>query len=49
MSNVMNALKQSQQKYLQAQPVSRLTYTELEPTAMNPLRWLHLALWLVPG
>lgn len=49
MSKVMNALKQSQQKYLQAQPVSRRTYTEQEPTAMNPSRWLHLALWLVPG
>lgn len=49
MSKVMNALKQSQQKYLQAQSVSRRTYTEQEPTAMNPSRWLHLALWLVPG
>ncbi|HDI3210641.1 TPA: general secretion pathway protein GspB [Vibrio cholerae] len=49
MSKVMNALKQSQQKYLQAQPFSRRTYTEQEPTAMNPSRWLHLALWLVPG
>ncbi|EKG85001.1 MULTISPECIES: general secretion pathway protein GspB [Vibrio] len=49
MSKVMNALKQSQQKYLQAQPVSSRTYTEQEPTAMNPSRWLHLALWLVPG
>lgn len=49
MSKVMNALKHSQQKYLQAQPVSRRTYTEQEPTAMNPSRWLHLALWLVPG
>ncbi|WP_336933594.1 general secretion pathway protein GspB [Vibrio cholerae] len=49
MSKVMNALKQSQQKYLQAQPASRRTYTEQEPTAMNPSRWLHLALWLVPG
>ncbi|KAA1197985.1 general secretion pathway protein GspB [Vibrio cholerae] len=49
MSKVMNALKQSQQKYLQTQPVSRRTYTEQEPTAMNPSRWLHLALWLVPG
>ncbi|EIY4765237.1 general secretion pathway protein GspB [Vibrio cholerae] len=49
MSKVMNALKRSQQKYLQAQPVSRRTYTEQEPTAMNPSRWLHLALWLVPG
>ncbi|HGE6088643.1 TPA: general secretion pathway protein GspB [Vibrio cholerae] len=49
MSKVMNALKQSQQKYLQAQLVSRRTYTEQEPTAMNPSRWLHLALWLVPG
>ncbi|EKF9135395.1 general secretion pathway protein GspB [Vibrio cholerae] len=49
MSKVMNALKQSQQKYLQARPVSRRTYTEQEPTAMNPSRWLHLALWLVPG
>ncbi|QEO45160.1 general secretion pathway protein GspB [Vibrio tarriae] len=49
MSKVMNALKQSQQKYLQVQPVSRRTYTEQEPTALNPSRWLHLALWLVPG
>ncbi|QXC57943.1 general secretion pathway protein GspB [Vibrio mimicus] len=49
MSKVMNALKQSQQKYLQAQPISDRTYNEQEPTAMNSSRWLHLALWLVPG
>ncbi|MBU5691013.1 general secretion pathway protein GspB [Vibrio cholerae] len=49
MSKVMNALERSQQKHLQAQPVRRRTYTEQDPTAMNPSRWLHLVLWLVPG
>lgn len=49
MSKVMNALKQSQQRYLQAQPTTYRSYAEQEPTAMNSSRWLHLALWLVPG
>ncbi|QIL85874.1 general secretion pathway protein GspB [Vibrio sp. HDW18] len=49
MSKVMHALQQSQHHYQQAHPVSDLAYTEQEPTAMSPSRWLHLMLWLVPG
>ncbi|ENM5891936.1 general secretion pathway protein GspB [Vibrio mimicus] len=49
MSKVMNALKQSQQDYLQAQQVTYRTYAEQEPTSANTSRWLRIALWLVPG
>lgn len=49
MSKVMNALKQSQQHYGQSRSVMPSGYREPESSSHPARRWLHVALWLIPG